>query len=338
MAKKALITGITGQDGSYLAELLLGKGYEVVGVTSGRSNRCNLAAVESRIEWVEGDITDESFVRDIIKSVKPDEIYNLASVATVAKPWDGVPTLSRVVALSPVYFLEAIRSESPSTRFFQASSAELFGAASESPQNEKTPFHPRNPYGIAKSFAHSMVAGYRAQHGLFAVSGILYTHESPRRPKEFVTRKITSSLANIKRGVQASFELGNLESMRDWGFAGDYVEAMWRMLQAETPEDYVIASGATHTVRELVQAAAAALDMPISFEGSGADEVAKDASGKVILAINPEYYRPVEPVPLRGDCAKIERDLGWKPEESFQSLVRMMAESDWALASASAAS
>jgi GDPmannose 4,6-dehydratase len=329
--KRALITGVGGQDGSYLAELLLAKGYSVTGITLPKANRNNIATIEDRIELIEGDITDEKFVRETVSIVKPDEIYNLASIATVAKPWEDVPALSRVVALSPVYFLESIRTVDPKIRFFQASSSEMFGAATESPQNERTPIAPRNPYGIAKAYAHAMVGGYRANQNLFAVSGIFYTHESPRRPPEFVTRKITSTLTKIKHGHESVLELGNLDARRDWGFAGDYTDAMWRTLQAQTPDDYVIATGVTHTVREFVLAAARALDMTITFEGSGIDEVGKDEKGSVIVKVNPTFYRPAEPVVLCGDPSKIATDLGWKPETSFEQLVSMMVKADMEL-------
>ena len=330
--KKALITGITGQDGSYLAELLLAKGYSVTGITLPKANRNNIAAIEDRIELIEGDITDEKFVRETVSIVKPDEIYNLASIATVAKPWEDVPALARVVALSPVYFLESIRAVDPKIRFFQASSSEMFGAATESPQNEQTPFAPRNPYGIAKAYAHAMVGGYRANQKLFAVSGILFTHESPRRPTEFVTRKITSTLVKIKLGLATDLELGNLDAHRDWGYAGDYADAMWRMLQAQTSDDYIIATGVAHTVREFVLAAARALDMTIKFEGNGVDEVGRNEKGSVIVKVNPTFYRPAEQVVFCGDSSKIYKDLGWKPETSFEQLVAMMVRADLEIA------
>ena len=230
--------------------------------------------------------------------------------------------------MAPVYFLEAIAAENPATRFFQASSAEMFGAAEATPQSETTPFHPRNPYGISKVFAHSMVGGYRAQHKLFAACGILFTHESPRRPEQFVTRKITSSLAKIKLGLLDSFELGNLDSARDWGFAGDYAEAMWRMLQADTPDDYVIATGEAHTVREFVQYAAKELGVSITFEGTGADEIGRNEDGKAIITINREFIRPGEAVVRCGDASKLRSATGWKPKDSFGSLVSRMAQAD----------
>ena len=334
LAKGYSVTGITGQDGSYLAGLLVAKGYSVAGITLPKANRNNIAAIEDRIELIEGDITDEKFVRETVSIVKPDEIYNLASIATVAKPWEDVPALSRVVALSPVYFLESIRTVDPKIRFFQASSSEMFGAASESPQNERTPFAPRNPYGIAKAYAHAMVGGYRANQHLYAVSGIFYTHESPRRPTEFVTRKITNTLTKINIGHESVLELGNLDARRDWGFAGDYADAMWHMLQARIPDDYVIATGVTHTVREFVLAAARALDMTINFEGNGVDEIGRDEKGSVIVKVNQEFYRAAEPVVLCGDPLKICTDLGWKPETSFEELVSTMVQADLELESA----
>ncbi len=326
--KKALITGITGQDGSYLAALLLAKGYAVIGITSGKSDRHNLGRIADRIEWVTGDVTDEAFVREIVGKCAPDEIYNLASVATVAEPWKDVPGLARIVALTPLYFLEAIRAINSKTRFFQASSSEMFGAPIASPQDEQTPLMPRNPYGIGKAFAHSMVKGYRQNHGLYAASGILYTHESPRRPEAFVTRKITSSLAKIKLGLLDHFELGNLDARRDWGFAGDYVDAMWRTLEQDSPDDYVIATGKMHTVREVVLEACKALDIRVSFEGSGIDEIGKDQKGRIILKVNPTFYRPADTIPICGNSSHALSQLRWKPETSFEALVAMIAQAD----------
>ncbi|HVV39397.1 MAG TPA: GDP-mannose 4,6-dehydratase [Candidatus Paceibacterota bacterium] len=325
--KRAVITGITGQDGSYLAELLLQKGYEVVGVTLGGSSRANLVAVESSITFVEGDITDKQFVSGLVSKYKPDEIYNFASVATVAKPWDDVEGTIAVTAMAPLYFLEAIRISSPTTKFFQASSAEMFGTPQTSPQNESTPLKPRNPYGAGKLFAHTMVGMYRSSHNLFAVSGILFNHESPRRPESFVTRKITSSLAKIKLGLMENFSIGNLDAKRDWGFAGDYVEAMYKTLQAEEASDYVVASGKAHSIREFVEAACKELDMPIVWKGSGLDEVGV-SNGKIIITINKDFYRPTEPQTLEGDTTRIEAALGWCPQVGFEELVAMMVRAD----------
>src|SRR3989344_4873979 len=241
--KRALITGVTGQDGSYLAELLLEKGYSIVGYT--------------------GDITDAELLAKTIVKEKPDELYNLASIATVANPWEDPVRTVQVTGLAPVAMLEILRKESPETKFFQASSAEMFGDPAESPQNENTPFHPKSPYGFGKLLAHLAVGQYRAQHALFAVSGVLFNHESPRRGEEFVTRKITKMLARIQAGAEKELVVGNLSAVRDWGFAGDYVLAMWTVLQSDVPNDYVIASGETHTVRDFINAAAKAFNFEI---------------------------------------------------------------------------
>ena len=326
--KRALVTGITGQDGSYLAELLLAKNYSVIGVTSGRSNRDKLKAIEEKIEWEVGDVTDEAFVRSLIEKYKPDEVYNLASVATVAAPWDDVPELARVVAMTPIYLLEAMKQCSPATKLFQASSSQMFGIPESSPQNEETALLPRNPYGYAKAYAHGMLQAYRRDQNLFAVSGILFNHESPRRSEAFVTRKITSSLARIKSGTLDAFTLGNLDAKRDWGFAGDYMEAAWLMLQQEKPDDFVIASGEAHTVREFVIEAAKALDMKISFAGSGLEELAKDEHGNTILSVNPVFYRPEGETVICGDISHAQERLGWSPRTSFEALVSMMARAD----------
>lgn len=306
--KRALITGITGQDGSYLAEFLLKKGYEVTGY--------------------KGDITDTELLAKTIKKEKPDELYNLASIATVAKPWENPLYVLNVTGLAPVAILEILRKESPETKFFQASSAEMFGDPERSQQNEKTHFQPKSPYGTGKLLAHLAVGQYRVQHKLFAVSGILFNHESPRRGEEFVTRKITQTLARIEAGAEKELVLGNLNAVRDWGYAGDYVEAMWMMLQAEVPSDYVIASGKTHTVRDFVNAAANALGLKITWQGKGEKEVGKNQKGEMIVRVSKEFFRPIEKVDRRGDISKIKKDLGWRPKTSFEDLVRMMAEAD----------
>lgn len=306
--KRALITGITGQDGSYLAEFLLAKGYTVVGY--------------------KGDITDTELLAKTIKKEKPDELYNLASVATVAKPWDNPLRVLQVTGLAPVALLEILKNESPKTKFFQASSAEMFGDPERSPQNEDTSFRPKSPYGLGKLLAHLTVGQYRAQHDLFAVSGILFNHESPRRGEGFVTRKITSTLARIKAGTEKELVVGNVNAVRDWGFAGDYVRAMWMMLQADIPDDYVIASGETYTVRDFIHAAAAALNVEITWTGVGDSEVGTDARGNVIARVSKDFYRPVEKVARCGDISKIKKVLGWKPKTNFKELVRMMVEAD----------
>jgi GDPmannose 4,6-dehydratase len=325
--KRALITGITGQDGSYLAELLLEKGYEVVGVTSGKSSRHKVAHIAERITWVEGSITSDTFVRELIAAHKPDEIYNLASVATVADPWKDTFEVSTVAGFTPLFFLEAIREYNPKIKFFQASSAEMYGNVKSSPQNEATPFNPQNPYGIAKLFAHQMLEGHRKQ-GLFAVSGILFNHESPRRPEQFVTRKITSTLARIAGGSNEVLALGGLDAKRDWSFAGDIVEGMWMSLQHEVPSTYVFASGEVHTVREFVEAASQVLGIDITWKGEGSDEKGFDEKGKVIVEVNPAFYRPPEAHVRQGDITKAKKELGWQPKTLFAELVQMMVEGE----------
>ena len=327
--RRALITGITGQDGSYLAELLQGKGYSVVGVTSGGASRANLGSSASSIEWEEGSIADRTFVDAVLMRHRPDEIYNLASVATVAHPWNDLDAIISLTGMAPVHFLENIRTNGYAAKFFQASSAEMFGEPSESPQRETTPLAPRNPYGVSKAFAHQFVSAYRRDHGMFAVSGILFNHESLRRPTSFLTRKITAGLAALKAGKGEVLRLGNLDSVRDWGYAKEYVEAMWRMLQQPEPKDYVIATGKTHTVRECVEAAARALDLPLTWQGTGVDEVGLDADDRIIVSIDPAFYRRPESVVRVGDATKIAAELGWEAQVPFDSLISMMAKADY---------
>ncbi len=322
--KRALITGITGQDGSYLAELLLEKGYGVVGLD--RTNSGD--TICKKITLYKGDVTDGELLSEILSKEKPDEIYNLASVATVAKPLEDPVYVLNVTGLAPIAMLEIIRKESPQTKFFQASSAEMFGEPQTCPQSEDTPLHPKNSYGLGKLRAHFAVGQYRVQHGLFAVSGILFNHESPRRGEGFVTRKITKTLARIKAGTEKELVIGNVNAVRDWGFAGDYVEAVWKMLQADVPDDYVIASGETHTVRDFIDAAAAALNFKIAWEGAGENEVGKDTNDNVVVRVSKDFYRPVEKVDRCGDISKIQKALHWKPKTSFEELVRMMVEAD----------
>lgn len=319
--KHALITGVGGQDGSYLAELLLANGYSVSGV-----DRRNVGSVDG-VEIIVGNILKRDFVLDLVYR-KFDEIYNLASVSTVQSPWEDPVGTVESTALAPLYFLEAIRTLSPSTRFFQASSTEMHGDVAESPQNETTAFRPRSPYGFGKLFAHNMIEKYRSMHGIFAVSGILFNHESPRRSTHFVTRKITSTLVRIANGENEVLVLGNLDAKRDWGFAGDYVEAMWMMLQTDIPDDYIIASGESHTVRDFVEATASALNLKVIWEGSGDNEVGKDAKGNALVRVSKEFFRPIEKVDRCGDISKIKKTLGWKPKTSFAELVRMMVEAE----------
>lgn len=326
--KRALITGITGQDGSYLAELLVGKGYHVAGLRYSGAPPSFIEALGNRIALYEGDIADQDALADIIRKERPDELYNLASIATVAKPWEDPLSVLKVTGLAPIALLEILKKESPQTKFFQASSAEMFGDPEESPQDERTPYKPRSPYGLGKLMAHLAVEQYRAEYGLFAVSGILFNHESPRRAEGFVTRKITKSLARIRAGIEKELIVGNLNAVRDWGFAGDYVEAMWQMLQAKAPKDYIIASGQTHTVRDFINAAAQTLAIKITWEGEGEAEVGRDKKGSVIVRGSKEFFRPVERVNRRGDISKIQKELGWKPKTRFEDLVRMMVEAD----------
>lgn len=308
--KKALIAGVAGQDGSYLAELLKEKGYEVTGVD--RSN---------------GNLLERDFTFSLVERGF-DEIYNLASISDLSKPWDDPAAVIASTALIPVQFLNAIRLAAPQTRFFQASSAEMYGDPVESPQRESTPFNPRGPYGWGKLLAHQLVENFRSTHGLFTVSGILFNHESPRRPAFFVTRKITSTLARIARGAEDVLELGNLDSMRDWSFAGDVVRGMWLSLQAKQPNTYVFASGTSHTVREFVEAAARALGITLRWEGSGTEEKGYDEKGRLLVRVNPEFYRPKERNPWRGDIAKIKKELNWEPQVSFEELVAMMVKAE----------
>jgi GDPmannose 4,6-dehydratase len=327
--RTALITGITGQDGSYLAELLLEKGYVITGVTRGEDNRENIAHIENRLTLIQGDIGDADFVGELV-SKNFDEIYNLASIATVAEPLKDIPEIERITAGAPVHFLESVSAHAPKTKFFQASSAEMYGAVAESPQSETTPFIPANPYGEAKLKAHRAVEEYRGK-GVFAVSGILFNHESPRRPESFVTRKITTTLARIAKGGDEVLRLGNLDAKRDWSYAGDIVRGMWMSLQAERPDSYVFASGESHTVREFVDTAAGAFDLNIAWEGAGEHEIGRVASGRVIVSVDPAFFRPVESHIRLGNISKAKKNLGWEPEVSFSELVRMMVKADKAI-------
>jgi len=307
--KKALITGIKGQDGSYLSELLISKGYEVKGVDKN-----------------DGDLLDPAFIKSLVEE-KFDEIYNFASVSTVQSPWEDPVGTIKSTGLIPLYFIENIRTLSPQTKFFQASSAEMYGDPAESPQSETTPFAPRSPYAYGKLLAHNAIEGFRS-HGVFGVSGILFNHESPKRGPHFVTRKITSTLARISRGEGDVLELGNLNAQRDWSYAGDIVEAMWMSLQHEIPDTYVFASGEVHTVREFVEAAAKALGMNIRWEGSGVNEKGYDQNSKEVVRVNPAFFRPIETQVRRGDISKAKKILGWAPKTSFDELVQMMVKAE----------
>jgi GDPmannose 4,6-dehydratase len=314
MKKKALITGITGQDGSFLAEFLLKKDYDIVGLVR-RSSTPSLTRISSildRISLVSGDLTDESSLMSIIEKAQPDEVYNLAAQSFVPASWDQPIFTSDVTAIGVLRLLEAVRAVNPHIKFYQASSSEMFGKAQEVPQTEKTPFYPRSPYGVSKVYGHWITVNYRESYGMFACSGILFNHESPRRGFEFVTRKITRAAARIKRGLDRELFLGNLDARRDWGFAGDYVEAMWLMLQKDEPDTYVISSGQTHSVREFVDTA---------FNCAGLDY-------REFVKVDQKFFRPAEVDILLGNPAKAERELGWKPKVSFDDLVKMMVEHD----------
>ncbi|MGI5916948.1 MAG: GDP-mannose 4,6-dehydratase [Anaerolineae bacterium] len=314
MTKKALITGITGQDGSYLAEFLLEKGYEVIGMVR-RSSMPNFQRIQhivDRITIVPGDLLDQVSLMDILREHRPQEVYNLAAQSFVPTSWDQPVLTGEFTALGVTRVLDAIRMVDPSIRFYQASSSEMFGKVVEVPQTERTPFYPRSPYGVAKVYGHWITVNYRESYGLFGVSGILFNHESPRRGLEFVTRKVTYNAVRIKLGLADKLPMGNLDAMRDWGFAGDYVRAMWLMLQQDEPDDYVIATGDTRSVRELLECAFSYLDLDYR------DHVVIDSS----------LIRPAEVAQLVGDASKAREKLGWEPTVSFEELVHMMVDAD----------
>ena len=338
--KKALITGITGQDGSYLAELLLQKGYEVHGLIR-RSSSFNTGRIDNlyrdphetgvRLFLHYGDLNDASSINKILRDVQPDEIYNLGAQSHVRVSFDVPEYTGEIDALGTIRILEGIREEGLNTRFYQASSSELYGKVVETPQKETTPFYPRSPYACAKAYAFYITVNYRESYNMFACNGILFNHESPRRGETFVTRKITRAAARIKLGMQECLYLGNLDAKRDWGFAGDYVEAMWLMLQQTEPDDYVIATGATHSVREFAEKVFARLGMPLEWKGKGVHEKGIDAgTGNIVIEVDPKYFRPAEVDLLLGDPAKAKRMLGWQPKVGFDSLVEMMTDADLA--------
>jgi GDPmannose 4,6-dehydratase len=312
--KRALVTGVTGQDGSYLAEFLLERGYEVCGLVR-RSSTTNFERIEhiqDRIRLIPGDLLDQNSLIEAIRSVEPHEVYNLAAQSFVPTSWNQPVLTGEFTALGVSRLLEAVRMVKPDARFYQASSSEMFGKADEVPQNENTRFHPRSPYGVAKVYGHWITVNARESYGLFTCSGILFNHESPRRGFEFVTRKVTDAAARIKLGLARELRVGNLDAKRDWGFAGDYVEAMWRMLQQDEPQDFVIATGVTHSVRELVELAFSLVDL----------------RWEDYVAIDPKLVRPAEVDLLRGDWTKARERLGWRPRVNFEELVRMMVEAD----------
>lgn len=314
MTKRALITGVTGQDGSYLAELLLEKGYQVHGMVRRSSEEKfeRINHLRDRITLHQGDLLDQFSLAALLSQIDPHEVYNLAAQSFVPTSWSQPVLTGEFTALGVTKMLEAVRHTKPKARFYQASSSEMFGKVLETPQSEETPFYPRSPYGVAKVYGHFITVNYRESFGLYAVSGILFNHESPRRGLEFVTRKVTHAAARIKLGLQERLPMGNLDARRDWGFAGDYVDAMWRMLQQDTPQDYVIATGETHTVRELVE---------IAFDRVGLD-------WKKHVYTDPAFVRPAEVDLLIGNYQKAQKQLGWEPKVRFQALVEMMVDAD----------
>jgi len=334
--KKALITGITGQDGAYLAKFLLSKGYGVFGLYRRTSMDVfeRVENIRKDISLVEGDITDSASLIQALKTTKPDEVYNLAAQSFVPASWTQPLSTGDITALGTVKVLEAIRSIDPTIRFYQASSSEMFGKAQEVPQKESTPFYPRSPYGVSKVYGYWITVNYRESFNLHASNGILFNHESPYRGKQFVTRKISYSAAEIKLGLQDFFELGNLDAKRDWGYAGDYVEAMWHIVQHKNPDDYVIGTGEAHSVREFAEEAFRCCGMDITWRGKGMDEVGI-SNGKIVVKVNKKFYRPTEVDLLIADPSKAKRVLGWKSKTTFKQLVRMMVESDLQMVSSS---
>jgi len=333
--KSAVVTGITGQDGAYLAELLLDLGYAVHG-TYRRTSSVNFWRIDElgirnhpNLELVEYDLTDIGTSIALVQRTQPDEIYNLAAQSFVGVSFDQPTTTAHITGLGALNLLEAVRLVNPKTRFYQASTSEMFGKVQSVPQAESTPFYPRSPYGVAKLFAHWMTVNYRESYGIFGASGILFNHESPLRGREFVTRKITDAAAKIKLGELQALELGNLDAKRDWGYAKEYVEGMYRMLQAAEPDTFVLATNRTETVRDFVRMAFRAVDIELEFRGSGVDEQGIDVrTGKPVVRVNPRYYRPAEVDLLIGDASKAKAALGWEPKTTLEELCRMMVEAD----------
>ncbi len=331
-ARRALVTGIRGQDGAYLAQTLLDEGYEVFGADrrNGDSThwRMRRLGIEDHVRVLYMDLTEFSNILRILEEVRPDEIYNLAAQSFVAASFDLPMVTTQVNANGVLHLLEAIRTALPEARFYQASSSEMFGRVRETPQNESTPFYPRSPYGVSKAYAHWITVNFREAHGLHASSGICFNHESPLRGIEFVTRKITRAVARIDAGEQQQIALGNLEARRDWGFAGDYTRGMWQMVQQPEGDDYVLATGVSHSVREFVEAAFEAVGERIEWDGEGVEERGRVADGTVRVTIDPTLRRPTEVDVLLGDATKARNQLGWKPTLSFESLVALMVEDD----------
>ena len=336
--KKALITGITGQDGSYLTELLLEKGYEVHGIIRRHSTPCTAridhllsdVRYDGRLFLHYGDLTDSSNAHTLIREIRPDEVYNLAAQSHVAVSFEVPEYTAEATGVGTLRLLEALRQSGLPIRFYQASTSELFGGLPDTaPQSEATPFYPKSPYGAAKLYSFWITKNYRESYDMFAVNGILFNHESPRRGETFVTRKITLAVARILAGKQEKLSLGNLDAKRDWGFAGDYVEGMWRMLQQDTPDDYVLATNETHTVREFAESSFREAGIEIAWRGSGVHEKGYDAkTGRLLVEVDPHFFRPAEVELLWGNPSKAERELGWRRKVSFSELVRMMVEAD----------
>src|SRR5471030_246911 len=335
ITKKAVITGITGQDGAYLAELLLEKGYQVT-VTYRRTSSVNFWRIEElgiqshpNLNLVEYDLTDLGSNIRLLQSAQPDEVYNLAAQSFVGVSFEQPVTTAEITGIGPVNLLEAIRCVNPKIRFYQASTSEMFGKVQAVPQKEDTPFWPRSPYGVAKLYAHWITINYRESYGIFGSSGILFNHESPLRGREFVTRKITDTVAKIKLGKLDVLELGNLDAKRDWGFAKEYVEGMWRMLQVSEPDSFVLATNRTETVRDFVTMAFKAVDVELSWRGTGEKEEGVDAAtGKVLVRVNPKFHRPAEVELLIGDPSKAREKLGWEPKTTLEQLCKMMVDED----------
>lgn len=333
--KHALITGVTGQDGSYLAELLLEKGYEVYGIMRRKSvvDYGNVEHIKDKIHFIYADMTDIVSLINAMRISQADEVYNLAAQSFVGTSWEQPVATADIDAIGVTNMLEAIRTVKPEAHFYQASTSEMFGKVQEMPQTEKTPFYPRSPYGVAKVYGHWITKNYRESYNMFACSGILFNHESERRGLEFVTRKITNAVARIKLGLQDHVELGSLDAKRDWGHSKDYVRAMWLMLQQEQPDDYVIATNETRTVREFVETAFHHVGIEVEWHGSGVNEIGIDkATGKTAVSVNPKFFRPAEVEVLLGNPAKAEATLGWEREISFAELVKRMVENDLELA------
>ncbi|MBL6891788.1 MAG: GDP-mannose 4,6-dehydratase [Candidatus Poseidoniaceae archaeon] len=332
--KVAVITGVTGQDGSYLAELLLEKGYVVYGLvrrvsqpTLGRSLINHLIDNE-KFHLINGDLADQNSIDNAVSTAQPDEFYNLGAMSFVPESWRSPMMTADITGLGALRCLEAIRKHAPNCKFYQAGSSEQYGKVRHVPQTEETPFHPRSPYGCAKVFAFEITRNYRESYDMFACTGILFNHESPRRGLEFVTRKVTMTAARIAHGFDQCLWIGNVEAKRDWGYAGDYVEMQWRMLQQEKPEDFVVATGRTHSVRDMISLAFSHVGMTLTWSGEGVDTIATDQNGEVRVRTNPKFFRPAEVDLLIGDASMSQKELGWVPETSFEQLVAMMVDSD----------